>query len=147
MRPRVVNDNFFLLAKNTTSSTEFDWAFAAYAASGTTNIFNSSSVSLNVSWTTLSPFVANTWTFIVIQRNGDNFHFWKDGIKHPNTRTWAGYSFPNSASSVHVGARMSAETTTFYAMRGWLDEVRLTNGVARYPLTDFTPPTAPFPDP
>jgi hypothetical protein len=59
-------------------------------------------------------------------------------------------TFTSSASvgqdeQVYIGRRWDTEGTASY-FSGYIDELRITKGVARY-TANFTPPTAAFPNP
>jgi hypothetical protein len=82
----------------------------------------------------------NTWYHIALVRNGNNYAIYRDGTSVASgTSTYAqsiltsGFSFGYSSSS----------GTKLY-FNGYLDDIRITNGYARY-TTSFTPPTAALP--
>ena len=82
----------------------------------------------------------NTWHHVALTRSGNTFRGFVNGsqtfsvtsslaIYQPNPMARIGAANPNGAA----------------AMNGYIDDLRITKGVARY-TANFTPPTAPFPD-
>ena len=78
----------------------------------------------------------NTWHYIAVTRSGNTYRTFFNGVQ-ANSVTVAGALF-NNTSNLFVGKFAS---TSF---NGYMQDIRLTKGVARYTET-FTPPTAPFP--
>lgn len=86
-------------------------------------------------------FVANTWTHVAFYRNGSDFRFSFAGTTFtPTSSPQAGTGGTNS-HSLAIG-NLPDNT---YPLTGQLASLRITKGVARYPLTNFTPPSLPFP--
>lgn len=84
--------------------------------------------------------IATGWSHIVILRNSDKIQGWTNGVKtHELTLSSAGVSLNGTMSQAYIGC---SSFLTKYA-RGRIQEVRLTNNLARYTAT-FTPPTLPF---
>jgi Concanavalin A-like lectin/glucanases superfamily len=83
-----------------------------------------------------------TWFHIAIVRSGNSFYFFRDGTQIGTTQTSSGSVHDISGSAV-VGLARTSNTLRF--MDGWLDDIRVTKGVARY-TANFTAPTAAFPD-
>lgn len=83
---------------------------------------------------------ANTWAHLAIVRNGGTLTIYKDGVS-VKTDTISG-SIANASSTLSIGRNEDANT---WFMNGYMDDLRITKGVARY-TANFTPPTAPFPD-
>lgn len=84
-----------------------------------------------------SPSTATTgvWYHIAFVRSGDNFTLYQDGS--PSTvQTRSGALF-TSAETVSIAGNSNGGV----ALNGWLDDIRITKGVARY-TASFTPPTA-----
>ena len=81
-----------------------------------------------------------TWTHLAVSRQSGTLRLFINGV------LVASGSLPNSSVAtlpLLVGAANSY--TTLYYFDGYLDDIRITNGVARYTAT-FTPPTAAFPN-
>ena len=83
-------------------------------------------------------WATGTWFHIALVRNSSNVKFYVNGINISGAGKTNSNSFSgdlNIANSV-PGAS---------AFNGYIDDLRITKGVARY-TANFTPPTAPFPD-
>ncbi len=84
---------------------------------------------------------SNTWYHVAVVRNNYGYlHLYLDGTL---IGSFQFYDSVNSLSStnVYIGA-IGGNTYNFY---GYIDEFRFTNGKGRY-ISDFSPPTAPFPN-
>lgn len=88
-------------------------------------------------WTT----AINTWYHVAATRSGNVYRVFADGVQIASRTTSFGPF--NSNSVLAFGAVDSSSFSQFF--NGWLDDWRITNGVARY-TGAFTPPTAAFPN-
>lgn len=79
----------------------------------------------------------NTWTHVATTRSGTTIRLFKNGtlIK----------SGTDSTSWTQSGARVGVVFGTTYPMKGYIDDLRITKGVARY-TANFTVPDRAFPD-
>lgn len=81
----------------------------------------------------------NTWYHLAITRSGTSLRFFIDGVQRGSTLT-------NSTNfSGTAILTIALANGTGWEFNGWMDELRITKGVARYTAA-FTPPTAAFPD-
>jgi hypothetical protein len=80
----------------------------------------------------------NTWYHLAFVRYSNNLYLYVDGVQ----KGTAAYS-----SAVGTGATtyIGCETGQGAFLNGYIDDLRVTKGVARY-TTNFTPPTTQFPD-
>ena len=84
----------------------------------------------------------NQWDHFAIVRNGNTLTLYINGTAD-GTFSMTGISVDGVGSNWIVGAALDALTN--YELNGYLDEFRITKGVARY-TANFTAPTAPFPN-
>lgn len=82
----------------------------------------------------------NVWTHVVYQRRGGVFQAFLGGVQ-VGSFDGGGNSLLANNATLNVGAGGS----NLDGMVGYIDELRITKGVARY-TEDFDPPTEPFPD-
>ena len=101
-----------------------------YIVSGKLQWYNSGTVAGTIA--------VDTWYHIAASRQGTSMRVFIDGAL-VNTST---NSNNITLGRVVVGGPGALNGEWF---QGWMDEVRITKGVARY-TANFTPPTAPFPD-
>jgi hypothetical protein len=83
---------------------------------------------------------ANTWLHCALTRSGTTLRGFVGGTQAfsvTDSRTYA------SSTAIYVGRDNAG--TSLQGFGGYLDDVRVTKGVARY-TSNFTPPTATFPD-
>ena len=92
--------------------------------------------------TVASPSVsASTWTHFALVRNGSTFTVYKDGTSQGTASNSGSLNF-NSAWPVKVGSD-AGDTPTYF--NGFIDDLRITKGIARY-TANFVPPIARFPN-
>jgi hypothetical protein len=111
------------------------FAWALQAASGKLNFFSGASFR-GASSSSLS---SGQWYHLALVRNGSEVRYFINGAMDATTFT-ASTNFTDSTLLVgRVG------DSAAYYLNGYIDDLRITKGVARY-TANFTPPTAPFPD-
>jgi hypothetical protein len=87
-----------------------------------------------------SALTTGQWYHIAYTRNSTDFATWIDGTQ--NSTASGSETQANSTQVVRI-ARADA-SNNFY-LNGWIDDLRITKGVARY-TGNFTPPSSAFPD-
>ena len=86
-------------------------------------------------------FSQNIWYHIAVVRSSNNVVFYINGTALSMTNGSQSASFLSSGSSLFIGR---FNTTTDYPWYGYMDDLRITNGYARY-TSNFTPPTITLP--
>jgi len=86
-----------------------------------------------------SGMTTNTWYHVAVVRNGSTVTGYVNGVALSSPMT-IGTNIINSNSS----AKFSIGVSTMDYFTGYMDDVRITKGLARY-TTTFTPPTAALP--
>lgn len=84
----------------------------------------------------------NTWYHIALVKNGTSQVLYVNGTSVASATSSVQ---PNSGYSWTIGDRIASAGSGQYPLTGYIDDLRITNGVARYTAT-FTPPTAAFSD-
>jgi len=79
----------------------------------------------------------SAWFHMALSFDGTTYRLFINGISQATSTTLL-KSF--SLTAIRIGAY-----TPSYALNGYIDDFRITKGIARY-AANFTPPTAPFPD-
>lgn len=85
----------------------------------------------------------NQWYHIALVRSGTTFTIYRDGVSVASGT--CADDFNDNINQLVIGGGNSAGNLNVLSYNGWMDEFRITNGVARYTAT-FTPPTQAFPD-
>lgn len=80
----------------------------------------------------------NTWYHVAVNRTGTAWRGYIDGVG--TALATSSSSIQNSAFSLRIGGPPDSDS-----FNGWIDELRITKGVGRYPA-NFTRPAFPFPD-
>jgi hypothetical protein len=94
----------------------------------------------NISAASAAPISYGVWYHIAAVRSSGSIMLFIDGVLQSTTAFTA--SVTASTSPLVIGS-VSGPITWFYA--GWMDEIRITKGVARY-TSSFVPPTGAFID-
>ena len=125
------NDAFGLLAKDADNAGKI--SFASYKLGASRLCISTTTVSLN------------TWYHVAVTRSYGVFRLFLNGVLEATNSSHVGVSI--DASSTNTLAIGSATTTSGGEdFAGYIDDVRITKGVARY-TGNFTPPTEAFPNP
>jgi hypothetical protein len=84
------------------------------------------------------------WHHIAGVRNGNNWYLFVDGKLEATAYGSFTIVYPPNYQ-LHVGqiSVYSSDAGQSYPFTGWIDELRITKGLARW-TTDFTPPTSPY---
>ena len=109
------------------------YEFAIYASS------NGSSWNL-ISNATIGTATANTWHHIAVVRDGTNIKAYMNGTVG-STSAVSTTAFMTTSGQICIGSALGFSNSYF---TGFIDDLRITKGVARY-TADFTPPTDALP--
>ena len=85
-----------------------------------------------------SALTRGAWNHIAMTKSGTTGYGFVNGVSTGNTSV---VSPSITTSNLHVGFYYN----TPFVFAGYIDDFRVTTGIARY-TTNFTPPAAPFPD-
>lgn len=89
----------------------------------------------------IGQMTANTWVHVAVTRSGTTFRAFIDGVIIPTfTFTNSSALFTSAVQQLRIGSNNSGTTV----LNGYLEDVRITKGVARY-TDSFTPPSRAFP--
>jgi hypothetical protein len=112
-----------------------------YSANDSRNLYYYGSSGNTISGTPASSMLINQWNHIVLVRSGTTLSIMSNGVRQ-GTATHS--SSVNFSGSTTIGGY--ADSTTSYAIRGYLAGFRAVNGVAVYDPTQttYTVPTAPL---
>jgi hypothetical protein len=84
---------------------------------------------------------ANTWTHLAVTRASGTLRMFQNGVI-TGTNSNANFSIYNSTANIKIGAfDAPAWSNSYYT--GYMDDLRITKGIARY-TSGFTPPDAQF---
>jgi len=82
-----------------------------------------------------------TWTHVAIVRYGNTLKLYFDGTQTGSTFNCTGLSFNSSGNGCKIAANYVPDPDAYH--NGWIDEVRISKGIARW-TANFTPPTAAY---
>ena len=116
------------------------YAFEIYWSAGTVYGLIASGASLYQA-TATAP-TANAWHHYALVRNGATLQIYIDGVGGTSVGSANVALNANTSQILTIGSNFTAANNP---TTGYIDDLRITNGVARYTAT-FTPPTAAFPD-
>ena len=78
------------------------------------------------------------WYHIAVVRNGSTVTIYRDGISVGSGSDTVSHN-PSTATTLMIGGGSATGFNNFY-FNGYLDDLRITKGYARY-TSNFTPPT------
>lgn len=128
---RNASGTYGLVGKGTSTT---GWLVSLNASNQIVFTFDTSTI------TSVGTVAATTWTHIAVVREGTGANQTKIYISGTNDGTGTVSNNFNQTNPIYVGA----DRTGGSAANAYLQDIRITKGVARY-TSNFTPPTAPFP--
>jgi hypothetical protein len=96
-----------------------------------------------VDMTSANALSSNTWNHIACVRSGNAFAIYINGAQEATATN--SLTLVDNAQVLTIGALGYTSGTFVNFFNGYIDDLRITKGIARY-QSAFTPPTAPFPD-
>lgn len=112
--------------------------YVAIAIFATNELFLYVNSGIRITGTT--KLTTNTWYHIALSRSGTSTKLFLDGTQEGSTYTDSN-SYLNGANRPIIG--IDAVDVTSSPVDGWLDEIRVSNGVARW-TANFTPPSSAY---
>jgi len=88
-----------------------------------------------VTMTASTQITEGEWSHVVVQRSGSAWKIVLNGVSVATAT--ASITWPNLAAALTIGSSYKAG----YALDGWIDELRISKGIARWPSTVSVPTT------
>jgi hypothetical protein len=135
--------SFAIASQRASTTSNASWSLSLISTNnGPTFSYSTSGTSLTTLAKTFSfSGNANGWHHFAVCRSANTLYFFADGTSL-GTSALVSTPFYDSTAPVFVGATNSASPTSF--MNGYIEELRITKGVARY-TANFTVPSQAFP--
>lgn len=128
-----------LASKGYAGTADMSWALFRDASRGTLQLTvstdGSGDVRKEVTWAPST----GVWYHVAVTRSSGSLRFFVDGTQLESPIA-SSETYFNGGGQTRIGWAVN------YGLDGYIDEVRITKGVARY-TSNFTAPTAEFPDP
>lgn len=142
----LATDNSIVAGRGPTAGTLMFVAFAGLSGLNDLRIGRN-----NVAWDLIAStsWLSGVWYHVAVTRDSGTLRLFKDGLLLSSGTYTGAYTLADTSDvNYAVGARQknissSSDLDRFF--NGNIDDLRITKGVARY-TSNFTPPTAPFPD-
>jgi len=104
----------------------------------TTNVLTVTNFTSTVYIASSTALTNNTWIHVAATRASGTLRLFQDGTSVASAANTV--NFTNSGNGIYIGS-----SSLGTAMNGYIDDLRITKGYARY-TANFTPPTAAFPN-
>lgn len=132
---------FFRVTSFANTPTLIDNRFGSYSSdlviyNNTGNVFTLYLAGANRA--SSSSLSTNTWYHIAVSKASGTTRFFLDGVQQ-------GSNYTDSNNYAETKFRLGANLNGNNSLDGYMDEMRITKGVARY-TANFTPPTVAFPN-
>lgn len=127
-----------------TSLTAADSSFRIYRTTGNVmraDVSNGSALTSVTGTTQFTNAVNTGWHHLALVRTGNVLKLFIDGTQEGSNVAFSG-TVPNSTATLSVGSR-GGGTGAFSPWNGWLDEFRISVGIARW-TSAFTPPSVAY---
>lgn len=133
------NYNYYVFGNNTSGSVANGWLlYFFYSGTSTLTVYLRRNNANPLSY--LFPTVPSGWNHYTLVRNGNTISFYYNGVSVASY-TESGSIDNGIANLLYIGAAIASDASS--TLKGYIDEVRITKGVARY-ISNFTVPNAPF---
>jgi len=138
----LINERYFL-SHYDYGSAQRDWRFGVKPATGHLHFqFVAANGSTENEISAGAALTQGVWQHIAVSKSGSTSRIFINGVQQASTTSLI--DLGGSSASLSVGSLLN-DGTPAYGVDAYIDEVRITKGVARY-TSNFTPPTAPFAD-
>jgi hypothetical protein len=115
------------------SITNQHWAFVCN---------NGSTINAQFQESSTTSVATGTWYYIALVRSGSNFYLFRNGNQIGSTYT-SSNAITATTDPLTIG-RFANASSSDAVLNGYIDDLRITKGLARY-VQPFTPPTAALP--
>jgi type II secretory pathway pseudopilin PulG len=127
------------VAQSTNWSGDDTMRFAVHNATGLIfDVVSGGSYLINLQQNNFNGWSVDTWYHVALVRNGNTWSSYRDGVLIASVS--AAITYPNYTTGFEIGR----EGTATRYLNGYLDELRVSKGIARW-TSNFTPPTAQYP--
>ena len=134
-----------IVTKGPSASFDTSMFYFQYGGGGIVNLFFADATASSPILTSSSAVTTDTWTHLAVSRQGTTFRlFFNGALEHSATSsaTLAGGSHTND---LHIGTQVFDRGAVNRTLNGWMDDLRITVGHARYTAA-FTPHTVAHPN-
>ena len=134
---------FTIASQFATTTTNYSWSYSWTNTNNGPTFTYSTTGTTRTAATRTFIVTANTWYHFAVTRSANSLYFFADGALLGTVAMTAGATLFDSTAPVLIGAGSSTTPASF--MNGYIDDLRITKGVARYTAA-FIPPTKAFSD-